>query len=118
MKLRRDIVPPVLLVAVLVLGWYFVAKVSGLGSFVLPSPVEVAQAGWETRGLLLDAIGTTLLATVIGLALALAAGVGLAALMDRGQPSILKKGMLGRGIYLVRISQGSHRMNTKTVIFE
>lgn len=82
MKLRRDIVPPVLLVVVLILGWYFVAKVSGLGSFVLPSPVEVAQAGWETRGLLLDAIGTTLLATAIGLALALAAGIGLAALMD------------------------------------
>jgi ABC-type nitrate/sulfonate/bicarbonate transport system permease component len=49
---------------------------------VLPSPAEVAKAGWETRDLLLDAIGTTLLATVIGLAVALVAGVGLAALMD------------------------------------
>ncbi len=74
--------PPALLLLALVLGWYFVAKVSGLGPFVLPSPVDVAEAGWETRGLLLDAIGTTLLATAIGLVLALAAGVGLAALMD------------------------------------
>jgi ABC-type nitrate/sulfonate/bicarbonate transport system permease component len=82
MKWRRDIAPPVVLVVVLVLGWYFVARVSGLGSFVLPSPLDVARAGWETRGLLLEAIGTTLLATGIGLALALAAGVGLAALMD------------------------------------
>jgi ABC-type nitrate/sulfonate/bicarbonate transport system permease component len=71
-----------LLIVVLALGWYFVAKVSGLGAFVLPSPVDVAQAAWETRSLLLDAIGTTMLATVIGLALALVAGVGLAALMD------------------------------------
>lgn len=82
MRLRRDIAPPVVLVAILILGWYFVAKVSGLGAFVLPSPVEVAKAGWETRDLLLDAVGTTLLATAIGLALALVAGVGLAALMD------------------------------------
>ncbi len=82
MKFRREIAPPILLVVVLALGWYFVAKVSGLGSFVLPSPVDVARAGWETRGLLLDAAGTTLLATAIGLALALVAGVGLAALMD------------------------------------
>jgi len=82
MKWRRDIVPPVVLIVVLALGWYFVAKVSGLGAFVLPSPVDVAQAAWETRSLLLDAIGTTMLATAIGLALALVAGVGLAALMD------------------------------------
>jgi ABC-type nitrate/sulfonate/bicarbonate transport system permease component len=87
MKWRRDIGPPVLLIVVLVLGWYFVAKASGLGSFVLPSPVDVAQAAWETRVLLLDAIGTTLLATSIGLVLALVAGVGLAALMDFWPPA-------------------------------
>lgn len=82
MKWRKDVAPPIVFVAVLILGWYFVAKVSGLGSFVLPSPLDVLQAGWETRTLLLDAIGTTMLATGIGLALALLAGVGLAALMD------------------------------------
>jgi ABC-type nitrate/sulfonate/bicarbonate transport system permease component len=82
MKWRRDILPPVLLVVILGLGWYFVAKMSGLSSFVLPSPLDVIRAGWETRDLLLDAIGTTLLATVIGLVLALVAGIGLAALVD------------------------------------
>ena len=82
MKLRRDVAPPVLLIAVLVLGWYFVARVSGLGSFVLPSPLDVVRAGWETRSLLLEAIGTTMLATGIGLVLALLAGIGLAALVD------------------------------------
>ena len=82
MKWRRDIVPPVLLIVILGLGWYFVAKVSGLSSFVLPSPLDVIRAGWETRDLLLDAIGTTLLATGIGLVLALVAGIGLAAVVD------------------------------------
>jgi len=82
MKWRRDVAPPVVLVAVLVLAWYFVAKLGGLGSFVLPSPVDVARAAWETRDLLLRAVGTTLLATIIGLVLALVAGIGLAALVD------------------------------------
>jgi len=82
MKWRRDITPPVLLVATLVLGWYFVAKVSGVSSFVLPSPLDVVRAGWETRDLLLEAIGTTMLATGVGLVLALLAGIGLAALVD------------------------------------
>jgi ABC-type nitrate/sulfonate/bicarbonate transport system permease component len=82
MSWRKDVAPPVLLVVLLVLGWYFVAKVGGLGSFVLPSPGGVAQAAWETRGLLLNAVGTTMLATVIGLLFALMAGIGLAALVD------------------------------------
>jgi ABC-type nitrate/sulfonate/bicarbonate transport system permease component len=81
-KYRRDIAPPVVLVVVLALAWFFAAKWSGLGSFVLPSPVDVVRAAWETRGLLLNAIGTTMLATVIGLLFALVAGIGLAALVD------------------------------------
>ena len=82
MNWRRDIVPPTALIAILIIGWYFVAKVSGLSSFILPTPLDVIQAGWETRDLLLNAIGTTLLATGIGLILALIAGAGIAALMD------------------------------------
>jgi ABC-type nitrate/sulfonate/bicarbonate transport system permease component len=82
MNWRRDIVPPVALIVILIVGWYFVARISGLSSFILPTPLDVIQAGWETRDLLLSAIGTTLLATGIGLALALVAGVGIAALVD------------------------------------
>ena len=82
MNWRRDIVPPTTLIAILIIGWYFVAKLSGLSSFILPTPLDVIWAGWETRDLLLNAIGTTLLATGIGLVLALIAGVGIAALMD------------------------------------
>jgi len=82
MKWRRDVLPPVVLIVVLIAGWYFVAKISGLSSFILPTPLDVIRAGWETRSLLLNAMGTTLLATGIGLVLALLAGIGIAALMD------------------------------------
>lgn len=82
MNWRRDIVPPTVLIVILIIGWYFVAKVSGLSSFILPNPLDVIQSGWETRDLLLNAISTTLLATGIGLVLALITGVGIAALMD------------------------------------
>ncbi len=82
MNWGRDIVPPIALIAILIVGWYFVAKVSGLSSFVLPTPLDVIQAGLETRALLLSAMGTTLLATGIGLTLAIIAGIGIAALVD------------------------------------
>ena len=82
MKWRRDILPPAILIILLLFGWYFVARISGLRPFVLPTPLEVIRAGWETRGLLANAIGTTLVATGAGLALALIAGVGAATLMD------------------------------------
>jgi ABC-type nitrate/sulfonate/bicarbonate transport system permease component len=82
MNWRRDIIPPTLLILVLIIGWYFVAKVSGMSSFILPTPLDVLRAGWDTRALLLHAIGVTLLATGIGLVLALVAGIGIAAIMD------------------------------------
>jgi ABC-type nitrate/sulfonate/bicarbonate transport system permease component len=79
---RRNVAPPAALVVILILGWYFVARVGGLSSFILPTPLDILRAGWETRRLLLSATGTTLLATGIGLALALFAGVIVAAVMD------------------------------------
>jgi ABC-type nitrate/sulfonate/bicarbonate transport system permease component len=79
---RRDIVPPLALLVILILGWWFVARVSGLRAFILPTPMEVLQAGWRTRASLGDAIVVTLSATGIGLAGSLIAGVGIAALMD------------------------------------
>ncbi|UCC17467.1 MAG: ABC transporter permease [Dehalococcoidales bacterium] len=82
MRWHREIVPPIALIAVLIIGWYFIAEVSGLSSFILPTPWEVIKAGWDTRSILVNAIGNTLLATGIGLVLALITGTGIAALMD------------------------------------
>jgi ABC-type nitrate/sulfonate/bicarbonate transport system permease component len=78
----REVFPPVLLIAFVVLAWHVIAVRSGLSSFILPSPVEVARAGLETGVLLGNAIGTTMLETVLGLAVALVLGVVLAAAMD------------------------------------
>lgn len=78
----REAFPPLLLIGFVLLAWQTVAERSGLSAFILPSPVQVARAAWETRGLLGEAIAVTLLETLLGLALALALGVGLAAAMD------------------------------------
>ena len=73
--------PPLLLTAFALLAWHVVAARSGLSAFILPSPADVARAGWETRSLLGASIGTTMLETGIGLAVALVLGVAIAAAM-------------------------------------
>jgi ABC-type nitrate/sulfonate/bicarbonate transport system permease component len=78
----REALPPVLLIAFVILCWQLVAQRSGLPPFILPTPLQVIQAGWETRDLLASAISTTLLETVIGLAIAVALGAAIAAAMD------------------------------------
>ena len=78
----RDAVPPLMLIGALVLAWHLTAVASGLPTFILPSPVGVVAAGWETRDLLMRATGVTLLEAGLGLAVALGLGVGLAAAMD------------------------------------
>jgi len=82
MNWRRNITPPIALIAILLIGWYFTPSVSGLNSFILPTPLNVIQAGWETRNLLLNAVSTTLIGTSLGLVIALIAGISIAALMD------------------------------------
>jgi ABC-type nitrate/sulfonate/bicarbonate transport system permease component len=80
--LRREAIPPLALMSFLLLAWHAVAVRTGLPAFILPAPLDVVRAGWETRRLLLSAIGVTLLETVLGLAVALALGVAIAAAMD------------------------------------
>lgn len=78
----RNVYPPALLIASLLLLWHFLAVGTGLSAFILPSPAQVIQAGLETQTRLISAIGTTMLETAIGLAIALVLGVAIAALMD------------------------------------
>lgn len=78
----RDAFPPALLIVSVACLWQVVAVGSGLPAFVLPSPAQVVQAGWETRGLLGEAIGTTMLETTLGMLVALALGIAIAAAMD------------------------------------
>ena len=79
---RREVIPPLLLILSVFLAWQLIAVQSGLSAFILPSPLEVLQAGWETRDILGPAISTTLLETLIGLVIATILGVLLAAAID------------------------------------
>jgi len=79
---RRNLIPPFLLIIFVILVWQTVALRSGLSSFILPSPIQVLQAGWETREVLGSAIITTMLETMIGLTIATLLGVLIAAAID------------------------------------
>lgn len=78
---------PALLLAALVAAWQvaastgFLADVLGLEEFLVPSPAEVASSLWESRSLLAENAWVTLREILLGLACALAVGVGFAVAM-------------------------------------
>ncbi len=76
--LVAQIVPPLLAGVVLVLLWQGYVAVSGVHEGILPSPVEVARALVRDRSLLASAAGTTLSEVLLGYAIAIVVGVGLA----------------------------------------
>lgn len=81
-RLARAGLPPLLLIALVLGVWVAITALSDLEPFVLPAPMEVVQAAWDTRDLLGRAVAVTMLETALGMAIALALGVGLAAAMD------------------------------------
>lgn len=54
--------------AALIALWWAVSAVSGLPSFILPSPIETAAAWWEQRGFVLSNAGVTAAEMAIGFA--------------------------------------------------
>ncbi len=78
----QEALPPLLLVGFVLLVWQTVAVRSGLSAFILPSPIQVAQAINETWNVLLPAIETTMAETAIGLGIAIVFGVAIAGVMD------------------------------------
>ena len=83
-SLASQALPPAVLIALVLVAWSLLA--AGLSSFILPSPLEVARAAWETRDLLASAVATTFEETLIGLAVAILIGVAIAAAMDLSVP--------------------------------
>ena len=79
---RRNLIPPFLLIIFVILVWQTVALRSGLSAFILPSPIQVLQAGWEAREVLGSAITMTMFETMIGLTIATILGVLIAAAID------------------------------------
>lgn len=76
-RLLRVLVPVGMLVLAVAL-WQIYVLASATPRYILPSPVDVAQALWTDWPTLLPALWTTLRITFLALLLALAGGVGLA----------------------------------------
>ncbi|MFT4974920.1 MAG: NitT/TauT family transport system permease protein [Myxococcota bacterium] len=74
---------PVLTAAIALALWWGLA--SQYPPALLPSPVEVATVAWAKRVTLAEATGTTALASVMGLVIASAAGIGGAVLFQRSR---------------------------------
>jgi NitT/TauT family transport system permease protein len=86
--MRRWLLPLGLIA--LLLGLWQVAASTGaiadalhLEDFLVPSPVEIAEALWENRGLLVENAWVTLREILLGILCALVVGVGMAVLMHR-----------------------------------
>jgi ABC-type nitrate/sulfonate/bicarbonate transport system permease component len=79
----RRLLPPILLVAGLLLAWELYARASGLSPFVLPPPSRVLASLWEFREDALRHSVPTVAETLVGFATAIAAGIAAAVAMDR-----------------------------------
>nr|MBA3415438.1 ABC transporter permease subunit [Chloroflexia bacterium] len=83
----RSWAPPALLVGAGLAVWEVAVRVSGTPVWLLPPPSAVARALVEDRSLLLANAAVTLTAVLVGFALALAAGL-LAALLIDASPTL------------------------------
>lgn len=79
--------PPTLVLIGLIGIWQIaassgaLANVLNLESFLVPSPIEIAESLWQNRSLLAENAWVTLREVLFGLALALLAGLGFAVIM-------------------------------------
>ncbi len=83
----RSWAPPALLVAAFLAAWEAAVRISGTPAWLLPPPTAVARAMVEDRTLLLDNAAATLMAVLVGFALAVVAGL-LAALLIDASPTL------------------------------
>ena len=77
----RRYVPPVILLALLVLVWQVSVVAFDVAPYLLPSPAKVWTAFGEVRATLPGHIETTLLEAVLGLLLGAVIGVAVAAVL-------------------------------------
>ena len=79
-RTARILAPAIFAILVLA-AWQLYTVVSDVPESSLPSPTEIAKAGWENRQLLLDNMWITIEEILIGFAAAIVLGVGLAILI-------------------------------------
>jgi NitT/TauT family transport system permease protein/putative hydroxymethylpyrimidine transport system permease protein len=72
---------PALLIAALLGAWEIVARAGWVDPLILPAPTDVARTLWTDRGVLAPDLATTTWEVLLGLAVAIAAGVAIALAM-------------------------------------
>lgn len=82
---------PVASGALFVALWYAVRALSGLQSWILPTPVEIVAAAWQEHDRLLPAVGHTAVGALGGFVLA--AGLGFATSLLLGVSRSLRAGL-------------------------
>ena len=82
--LKRSLPPLITLVIVLVI-WHVAVRAFGIKAFLLPSPIEVAEAAWRKRVTLLQATSVTALAAIVGFLSILLVGTATAFLFSQSR---------------------------------
>jgi putative hydroxymethylpyrimidine transport system permease protein len=75
----------VLVLAALV-GWQLIVRAGAVDPLILPAPTDVAQALWDDRSLLASDLATTTWEVLLGLLVAIVAGVAIAVAMHLSPP--------------------------------
>lgn len=78
----KTILPPVLLLAVLLLLWEAAVRIGDVSSMILPAPSRILTAGWKDRASLLRASTVSIKETLAGVGLGLIVSFVLAILID------------------------------------
>ncbi len=81
-RIARVVLPPVSVVVLAIAVWAAITRLTGLPTFILPSPTDVVDAARRAEPRLTEAIASTLGSTLIGLSIATALGIVVAAMMD------------------------------------
>jgi ABC-type nitrate/sulfonate/bicarbonate transport system permease component len=82
----RRVLPPLLLLALVILLWQGIASLPSVDNLTLASPVETWHALRTDRSLLLDEAGVTAVEVLAGFAISLVLGVALAVVMHLVRP--------------------------------
>src|SRR5262245_18210358 len=75
--------PPLLLIALLLAVWEVYARSAGISPFVLPAPSQVLGSLWEFRGEAWRHLVPTVLETLVGFGISIAAATATAVALDR-----------------------------------
>jgi len=80
---RQTLGPPAILVAAFLVAWELYVRASGVSPFVLPPPSRVLESLWLFRQDALRHAVPTIVETLVGFGVSIAAAVGAAIAMDR-----------------------------------